>query len=44
MEFIPSVVEAQVGIVLSLPLAVASCIYTGSGQALKTEMNKVVVF
>ncbi|KAJ7382709.1 hypothetical protein OS493_033272 [Desmophyllum pertusum] len=28
MEFIPSVVEAQVGIALSLPLAVASCIYT----------------
>jgi len=28
MEFIPSVVEAQVDMTLSLPLAVASCIYT----------------
>ena len=27
MEFIPSVVEAQIDTPLSLPLAVASCIY-----------------
>ena len=32
MEFIPSVVEAQVGTSLSLPLAVASCIYKGTVQ------------
>lgn len=30
MEFIPSVVEAQVGTSLSLPLAVACCIYKGT--------------
>ena len=30
MEFIPSVVEAQVGTSISLPLAVASCIYKGN--------------
>lgn len=34
MEFLPSVVEAQVGYSLSLPLAVATCIYTGKGKAL----------
>ena len=30
MEFIPTVVEALVGSSISLPLAVASCIYTGT--------------
>ena len=38
MDFIPSVVEAQIGSSLSLPLAVASCIYTGT----ETVMNSLL--